>query len=74
MTRNAFNMLVGKTMSLNPTLRYGQTVFSVASMELPESIVEPLRASDVDPFYDDRLAPAFMAALAAAGAFEPWPG
>lgn len=43
-------------------LRYGQCIWNVA-IELWPDLVEPLRASDVDPFNNDNNVNAFINAL-----------
>lgn len=73
MSRQDFDALVRDLRRQHPSQRHGQAVFNVASMHLPNGIVEPLRGESVDCFYNDRLVPLFMLALQEAGAFDEEP-
>lgn len=42
-----------------PKWRYGQTVFNATYTICPE-IADTLRASDIDPFFNDNLVPQFL--------------
>lgn len=55
-TVTEFELRVVKVLADNPDWRYGQTYFNVL-YELRPHLSEKIRATDVDPFYDDRIVP-----------------
>jgi hypothetical protein len=69
MTREAFDEMVRVTRREYPRWRHGQAVFNMAVTCFWDK-ADPLRASSVDCFHDDRLVPDFLVALTEAGAFS----
>lgn len=69
MTRQDFTDMVRSAMRSYPAWRHGQAAWNIASLRFQDA-VEPLRGSDVDPFYDDKRVSAFLDALEAAGCLQ----
>ena len=62
-TLEAFMQYVGRMIAAHPDWRYGQVLFNTALGCVPSDVLEPLWSSNVDPFYDDNKADAFLSAL-----------
>lgn len=59
MTYNQYVEEVHRVWSLHPEWRWGQAYFNVLVEHRPD-LSEPIRTTELDPFYLDERMPAFM--------------